>query len=462
MSDTRPSIYADQALTPDGWRQNVLIEIGEDGKIRRVQTEKPRPNDGSTVFTSTLIPGVVNLHSHSFQRAFAGLTESRGEGSNDSFWTWRRRMYDFLQVISPSDLQAVAELVQMEMLEAGFTSVCEFHYLHHQIGGVAYDNVAETSQRIVSAAMNTGIGLIHLPVLYMQASTSGRNLEKEQLRFGCTLDQFHDITSGVSEIIKDAPPDFASGIAPHSLRAVPPSALETLLKQHQHEPVHLHIAEQKAEVLEFEEAYTARPMEWLLANFPVDQRWCAVHATHVTDGELRQLASTGAVVGLCPITEANLGDGIFNIPLFLHNAGIIGIGSDSNVLVSLQEELRLLEYSQRLQLQKRVVIAEQGASNGRKLLAEALTGGNRAAKRDGGKIAPGCWADIVALDTDNHLLGGLLADTVIDAWIFAAGERLVHDVWSAGRHVVAGGHHINRERILKRYRNTMSRLKDKL
>jgi len=220
---------------PEGWRQNVLIGMSEDGRISRGQDNKPRPNDSSIVAVDTLIPGIVNLHSHSFQRAFAGLTESRGEASNDSFWTWRKRMYDFLQVITPSDLQAIAELVQMEMLEAGLT---------------------------------------HLPVLYMQAGADGRNLEEKQARFGCDLDSFHEITSGVSEILKNAPPDCNAGIAPHSLRAVPASALKTILETHQQGPVHIHIAEQNAEVLELQEVYAARPVEWLLANVEVDKRWC--------------------------------------------------------------------------------------------------------------------------------------------------------------------------------------------
>lgn len=436
--------------------------MSEDGRISRVQDNKPRPNDSSIVAVDTLIPGIVNLHSHSFQRAFAGLTESRGEASNDSFWTWRKRMYDFLQVITPSDLQAIAELVQMEMLEAGFTSVCEFHYLHHQTGGAAYDSAAEMSERIVSAAVNTGIGLTHLPVLYMQAGADGRNIEEKQFRFGCDLDRFHEITSGVSEILKNAPPDCNAGIAPHSLRAVPASALKTILETHQQGPVHIHIAEQIAEVRELQEVYAARPVEWLLANFEVDKRWCAVHATHMTDDETRQLAGTGAVAGLCPITEANLGDGVFDAPLFLNNAGAIGIGSDSNVLISLQEELRLLEYSQRLQLQSRAVIANRGESNGRKLFDEVLQGGNRAAQRRGGKIAPGFWADLVALDTDNYQLDRLRADTVLDAWIFAASERLISDVWSAGRQSVKCGRHVNRDNILKSYRDKMKRLRDQL
>jgi formimidoylglutamate deiminase len=350
----------------------------------------------------------------------------------------------------------------MEMLEAGFTSVCEFHYLHHQTGGVAYDNAAEMSVRIVSAAINSGIGLTHLPVLYMQAGTDGRNLEEKQLRFGCDLDRFHDITRGVVEILKKAPADYTAGIAPHSLRAVPASALSTLLENHQQGPVHVHIAEQIAEVMEFQAVYAARPVEWLLANAEIDKRWCAVHATHMTATETTQLAETGAVAGLCPITEANLGDGIFDAPLYLNNAGTIGIGSDSNVLISLQEELRLLEYSQRLQLQSRAVIADQGGSNGRKLFDEVLRGGNRAAQRHSGKIAPGFWADLVALDTDNYQLDRLQADTVLDAWIFAASEKLISDVWSAGRHVVKMGRHVKRESILKSYRDKMNRLRDKL
>ncbi len=452
-------LFAPVALTPDGWAENCRVGIARSGRIAAVETAAtPQPGD-DVLAGRILLAAPANLHSHAFQRAMAGLTESRGPDEQDSFWTWRRLMYRFVERLDPDQIEAIAALSYMEMLEAGYASVGEFHYLHHRPGGGAYDDPAETSARIAAAALETGIGLTHLPVLYARGGADGRPLQGGQLRFGCDLDRFAALFEAAARVVAGLPADARIGVAPHSLRAVPPDMLADVARLTDG-PVHIHIAEQLGEVEEISAACGARPVEWLLANADVDQRWCAVHATHMTAAETAALARSGAVAGLCPITEANLGDGIFNGSDFLAAGGAFGIGSDSNVRIALAEELRTLEYSQRYRAHARAVLCAPGKSVGRTLYDAALAGGARALGRDSGAIAAGQWADLSALNADNPALADLAGDTLLDAWIFAGGDNAVSDVWSAGRQVVADGRHVKRQEIEARCRERTKGLRE--
>ena len=450
-----PLIHARDALLPTGWAQDVRIDVAPDGMIRAVTAGARIPADAHDL----LLPAPANLHSHAFQRAMAGLTETRGPDPRDSFWTWRRQMYRFLDRLTPDDVEAIAALVFMEMLEAGYASVAEFHYLHHGVGGQPYDDLAEMAGRITAAAGQTGLGLTLLPVLYSRAGCDGRPLEGGQRRFGNELERYARLHDASAVHLRAGPADHALGIAPHSLRAVAPDALDGLVGLHPTGVIHMHLAEQGAEVDEVLHAHGARPVTWLLDRQDLDPRWCLIHCTQMTEDETRALAATGAVVGLCPITESNLGDGIFNATVFTGAGGRFGIGSDSNVQIALFEELAVLEYSQRLRDRSRAALATPHRSTGRVLFDAALRGGAQAAGRKAGALAPGHWADIVALTTDTPHLCGRRGDSALDALIFTGrGRDAITDVWSAGRHVVSGGRHRARERIVRRFRTVMARL----
>lgn len=450
------TLWAETALMVDGWANAVRIDIADD-RIAAVQVGAAPAG----AQYGCLLPAPVNLHSHAFQRAMAGMTERRGASGSDSFWTWRTLMYRFLDHLTPDDVQAIAAFVQMEMLEAGYGAVAEFHYLHHQPGGAAYGDIAEMSVRIVAAAAETGIGLTLLPVLYQQGGCDGRALTAGQARFGNDLDRFARLWDGAAQALRALPPDAVIGVAPHSLRAVTREGLAMAQTFAPNAPIHIHLAEQLAEVEELKAAYGARPTEWLLANTGVDARWCLIHATQMQPHETLALAQTGAVAGLCPITEANLGDGIFDGARYLAAGGRFGVGSDSNVRISLTEELRLLEYSQRLRDRGRAVLAMPDRSTGRVLFEGAVQGGAQAGRRTGALMVGGL-ADILALDTTSTDLIGVKGDALLDTFIFAGDDRMVSDVWSAGRHVVQSGAHIARDTITNRYRAVMAHLRGRL
>jgi formimidoylglutamate deiminase len=448
-------LNARTALLADGWAQDVEVTI-DGGRITGIASGRPAPGS-----LGCLLPAPVNLHSHAFQRAMAGMTERRS-AEQDSFWTWRQLMYRFLDRLTPDDMQAIAAFVQMEMAEAGYAAVAEFHYLHHAQGGAPYADRAEMSARIAAAAAETGLGLTLLPVLYQQGGCDGRALGAGQLRFGNDADGFGALWQGAGRALASLPEDSRLGVAPHSLRAVSRDGLDFARDLAPDAPLHQHIAEQAAEVTEVQAAYGARPVEWLLASQPVDARWCLIHATQMEPQETAALAATGAVAGLCPMTEANLGDGIFDGLRFVAAGGRWGVGSDSNLRISLSEELRLLEYSQRLQHRSRALLAAPGRSTGRVLLESAAQGGAQAAGRGAGMIREGEWADLLALDMTSTDLDGRQSDAILDAWIFAGDDRMVTEVWSAGRQIVTGGRHKAREVITSRYRRTMARLRDAL
>ncbi len=455
-------LWAKTALLADGWRENIGVEISETGVITAVRVDETLEEFRADERVDILLPAPSNLHSHAFQRAMAGLTERRGGAKFDSFWTWREVMYRFLGQLSPEDVEAVAAFVQMEMLEAGYGASAEFHYLHNQPGGAAYDDPAELSRRIAAGAKASGIGLTLLPVYYATGGVDGRALKGGQLRFKTDRDHYERILQGAEKALGGLAGDAVLGAAPHSLRAVSREDLTWAARLLPRRPLHMHIAEQVDEISEVEAIYGARPVDWLFDNHDVNDRWCLIHSTHMNAGEVLKMARSGAVVGLCPITESNLGDGIFDGENYLGAGGHIGVGSDSNVRISLSEELKTLEYSQRLRDRRRAVLATAERSVGRVLFESVCAGGARALGRDCGVIEEGKLADLTALDGGSVHLEGVRGDGVLDMWIFAGDDRLVSDVWSAGRRVVKGGSHVDHERITNRYRAVMARLRGSL
>ncbi|MEP3279781.1 MAG: formimidoylglutamate deiminase [Stappiaceae bacterium] len=441
------SIFSNRAWLSSRWHNDVRLTIA-DGSIAAVETST-RAQLGD-VRVDCLLPALANLHSHTFQRAMAGMTEVRAAGQ-DSFWTWRTLMYKFMDHLTPEQIEAIAALVFMEMQEAGYASVGEFHYVHHQPGGARYEDPAELSARIMAAAAQTGIGLTLLPVLYSYGGANKARLNGCQLRFGNSVDEFSSLVDAVKSTAAGMTSDTQVGIAPHSLRATAPDELAEIVSRYPDGPIHIHIAEQPKEIEDIEAWLGMRPIEWILQNQSIDKKWCMIHATHMTRAETTDLAKSGAVVGLCPITEANLGDGPFNGPQYLQAGGSFGVGSDSNVRISLSEELRTLEYSQRLRDISRNIMVSASGSVGRTLYLGAAEGGAQALRRNSGRIEAGQLADLVAIDSSNPYLCGLNPDQLFDGLCFAADDSVVSDVWSAGRHMVKDGHHIHRDQIVKTY-----------
>ena len=450
-------IWAERALLPDGWAENVGVTLDQ-GRIARV--EPGAAPAGQRV--GLLLPAMANLHSHAFQRAMAGLSEAKGPEPRDTFWTWRQIMYRFLDHLTPDDIEPIPSLVQMEMLEAGYATNVEFHYLHHRPGGGHYDDIAEMSARIAAASARTGIGLTLLPVHYQFGGVDRRALAPGQNRFGTTPEDFQRLLEGAEAALTALPPDAGIGIAPHSLRAVSPEGLRLCTELRPDRPLHMHLAEQIPEIEEISAAYGLRPVEWVMENFAPDRRWTLIHLTHMTEDETRSLAATGAVAGLCPITESSLGDGIFNGTIWAEAGGRLGFGSDSNIRISLTEELRTLEYSQRLRDRGRAILATPERSTGRVIYEAGLDGGRTAAGRETGAIAPGSWADLLAVDLDNPVMAGRMGDQMLDSLIFAGHDGLVREVWSAGRHLVKNGRHIDHDSIVSDYLATIARVQDRM
>ncbi|KAA3501991.1 formimidoylglutamate deiminase [Rhizobium rhizogenes] len=445
------AIHAGAALLVDGWARDVRI-ICDDGAVSSLETGvSPQPQDERH---AVIVPAMPNLHSHAFQRAMAGLAEIRGP-ADDSFWSWRTVMYKFALSMTPDHVEAVAAQLYMEMLEAGFGRVGEFHYLHNDRDGSHYGNIAEMAERIGAAAAQTGIGLTLLPVFYAHSGFGGQPPIDGQKRFIHSLDSYERLMQGARAVVKSLP-GAVLGIAPHSLRAVTGEELAAIEPLANGGPIHIHVAEQTKEVEDSLAFSGARPVEWLLENAPLDDRWCLIHATHMTVAETRRMAKSGAVAGLCPITEANLGDGIFPAPDFIAEGGHYGVGSDSNILISLPEELRTLEYSQRLSRRARNVIADAEGSTGEKLFRQALEGGGRALASQNA-IEKGKSADLVALDIS--AVSYLPARQILDQWMFAGGVR-VDSVWVRGEKQVQAGQHIRRRAISDRFNKVMAELLD--
>ncbi|MEZ5850047.1 MAG: formimidoylglutamate deiminase [Hyphomicrobiaceae bacterium] len=446
------ALFAKAAFTAEGWRTNVRIAVA-DGVIVSLEADSKPQSGDETV--ACLVPGLPNLHSHAFQRGMAGLAEWRGPGADD-FWSWREVMYRFALTMSPDDMEAIAAQAYVEMLENGFTRVGEFHYLHHDRDGRAYSDIAEMAARICAAAEATGIALTLLPVFYAHSNFGGAAPVEGQRRFLCDLDAYARLLVASERHVRRLPAAVV-GIAPHSLRAVQPEELSPLAAMRPDAPLHIHVSEQTKEVDDCLAWSGTRPVAWLLDNAPVDARWCLIHATHMNEVETARLAATGAVAGLCPVTEANLGDGIFNTRAFQEAGGRLGVGTDSNILISANGELRQLEYAQRLRERKRNVLTTSGASTGETILRAALDGGAQALGAGTPGIAEGARADLVALDLDDPAFAGDVPQRAIDAWIFAA-HRPIEAVWVDGRKVVSGGRHVARTEIMRRFRSVVARL----
>jgi formimidoylglutamate deiminase len=447
-------IFAADAFTPDGWKRDVAIDVAADGTIGTVAVGAD--DYGAERVSGPLLPGMPNLHSHAFQRALAGRTGRAGAGG-DSFWTWRQAMYAFLERIDPDAFAAIAAQAFVEMLKGGYTAVAEFHYVHHDPQGKPYADPAELARRIVTAASETGIGLTLLPVLYAHAGFGGTPPAAGQRRFVHTLDSYSHL---IETLARDAATaEWNLGVAPHSLRAVTPDELAAVIALAAGgAPIHIHSAEQMQEVTACLAWSGARPIEWLLDHAGLDARWCIVHATHMTPDETSRLAASGAVAGLAPTTEADLGDGTFAARAYLDAGGAFGIGSDSNTIVDPFAELRQLEWSQRLARQARNVLATPEVPVGQALYAVAARGGAHAQARNAGDIAPGQRADLVVLDTADSALAAQPVDVVLDAAIFGPCRRPVRDVMVGGRWVVREGRHPHEEAIFARYRACLARL----
>ena len=447
------SLFFEQALLPDGWADHVRVTIAA-GRIAALEAGAAAQSGDER--HGCALPPMPNLHSHAFQRAMAGSAERSGSTA-DSFWTWREAMYASVGRMGPGELQAVAALAYMEMLETGFGRVGEFHYLHHDRDGSHFGNIAEMSGAIIAAAEDSGIGLTLLPVLYSFAGFGALPPQQAQRRFILDTDGYMRLREEARTLARGLP-DAIVGAAPHSLRAIAPAQLEALASARVDGPIHIHIAEQAREVEDCQRWSGQRPVEWLLGHADVDERWCLVHATHMTDEETTGLARTGAVAGLCPITEANLGDGLFPASLFLQAGGAIGIGSDSNVRIDCSEELRLLEYGQRLQSRSRNALAGgPDRSTGSRLYQAAVRGGGQALGAPPALVA-GEPADIVSLDLAHPSMIGKSGDGLIDAYLFSAGTSAVDCVWRHGHKLVTGGRHVRRDQIVRRYAAALERI----
>lgn len=449
----RASFHLEHALLPSGFARDVAVAV-VDGVVASVG---PAPAGGAQRLPGIAVPGLPNLHCHAFQRGMAGLAERRGP-AEDTFWTWRDVMYRFLRRLSPDDVEAIAAYAYVEMLERGFTTVGEFHYLHHAPDGRPYDDPGELAGRIVAAAATAGIGLALLPCYYAQGGFGGAPPVEGQRRFVTSLDGFARLHGRVRDHAR-AWPGTTVGVAPHSLRAVTPGDLARLLEASPDGPVHIHAAEQVGEVEDCLAWSGRRPVEWLLDEADPGRRWCLIHATHMTPAETARLAATGAVAGLCPLTEGSLGDGIFDGVRFLGAGGRFGVGTDSNIEIDAAGELRQLEYSQRLAGRGRnMLTTTEGESTGARLVGEALRGGAQALDQPIGAIAPGLRADIVVLDTEHPAFAGCGPETWLDAWVFCGGRDLVRTVLRAGEVVVADGRHRSRDAVAARYRAALSRV----
>lgn len=453
---TPQKLLCRQILLANGWASDMVLTIGDDGRILALEENDGRQSHLPEAH-GPVVPALTNLHSHAFQRAMAGLAEIAGS-TNDSFWTWREAMYRLVGRMSPNDIEVVAAKLYSELLNGGFGHVVEFHYFHHGAGGRRYANVSETSLRILRAAQTTGISLTHLPVFYAHAGFGETQPSEGQRPFLHDADQFLNLLDMLKPACAAA--GARLGLAIHSLRAATPDEMRAVLAaERTGGPIHIHVAEQEREVEDCLAWSGRRPVEFLLDEMPVDERWCAIHATHMTANETARLARSGAVAGLCPATEANLGDGIFPATDFVGLGGAFGIGTDSHVATTVAEELRLLEYGQRLRDRRRNRLAAgPGTSVARTLFDAALKGGARAAGMGAGDIRVGARADLVVLDGDNPFIGTASGDQILGRWLFATGADVVRGVMAAGEWVVRDGRHKDEEAIDHAFRDVLLKL----
>ena len=451
-------LYAENILIGSQWQTDKTIKLDSNGVIIDIYDGK---DQGSATLNGSVIPGMINCHSHAFQRAFAGFSEYRGN-KQDSFWSWRDIMYRFVAKMTPEDAAIVAEYAFIELLKSGFTSVAEFHYLHHQQNGSRYSDIAEMSHQVINAALNAGINITHLPVLYSYAGFGHKQPSNAQGRFINTTESYVQLWERLQSHYQNTE-GLQLGIAPHSLRAVSEQQLAEIIpwvqQKNANSPIHIHIAEQKQEVEDCLAFYGKRPVEWLLEKFSVDQNWCFVHATHLTEKEVTQLASSGAVAGICPITEANLGDGIFPTSEYLQKGGRLAIGSDSHILINVAEELRLLEYGQRLtKYQRAVLTSEHCSSVGQFIYLKSAFDGALASSRNSGVIEIGKRADFVVLNDKASSMLAKQNHQRLDAAIFASAEMPISQVVIAGKVVVEDNKHSNQERVTQAYERVLNKL----
>ncbi|MBB3120657.1 formimidoylglutamate deiminase [Pseudoduganella violacea] len=449
------ALFARNALLPDGWHRNVLLQWDAAGSLTAV-TPDAQPGQGVET-AHYVMPGMINLHSHSFQRALGGLTEKAGD-SPDSFWTWRDLMYRFARSITPEQIEAIAAQLFSECLRHGYTSICEFHYVQRAPDGAMYAQPAETAQRVIAAAQLSGIGITMLPVLYSYSGFGEAALKPEQNRFKTDA---QDVLNIVGALESQRGAQVEVGVAPHSLRAASVAQIrEVLAALPAQRPVHIHIAEQQGEVKQSLDYSGRRPVQYLYDHLPVDQRWCLVHATHLVDEEVGAIARSGAVAGLCPTTEANLGDGLFPLEPFLQQGGRFGVGSDSHISQGAVEELRWLEYGQRLQQQRRnIAVSREQRNVGDFLWQAALQGGAQAAGRPVGALSVGKRADLIVLDNEHPNLDGLDAQEVLGSLVFCGNDNLVKDVMVGGQWVVRGQKHAAQPAITARFKQTLAELR---
>ena len=450
------ALFARHALLADGWRRDVLVAWDGAGDLVRVEPDSVAGE--SAAQADYVVPGMINLHSHAFQRAQGGLTERAGDAP-DSFWTWRDLMYRFANRITPDQMEAVAAQLYVECLRHGYTAVCEFHYLHRDTDGAPYADPAETARRIAAAAQAAGIGLTLLPVMYAYAGFGAAPLKPEQRRFRSDPALVLRIVEALDGL---RGPQLEVGAAPHSLRAVSIEQLNELaVALPADRPLHIHVAEQALEVRQCLDATGRRPVDLLMEQAGIDARWCLVHATHLSDGEVTALARSGAVAGLCPTTEANLGDGLFPLAPYLAAGGRFGIGSDSHVSQSPVEELRWLEYGQRLLHQRRnIVVGARQRDVAAGLWQQALLGGAQASGRRLGVLAPGRRADLLVLDGDHPNLDGAAPEDVLGRFLFCGNDNLVRDVLAGGRWTVRNGRHPAQDAIAARYKTALRQLRE--
>ncbi len=445
-------LYFDQLFTGSQWFTNgVLVDIDAAGNLVSL-CESPTPGDAERV-AGIALPGMPNLHCHAHQRVMAGLAEwGRGD---DNFWSWRQLMYRVVNQITPDQMQAIAAQLYMEMLQQGYTAVSEFQYLHHDLKGKPYTDRAEMSLRCIQAAEQVGIGMTCLPVLYSYSDFSATAPGIEQRRFVNSLPEFMPLVESLQRATKDNQ-NFQVGVAPHSLRAVSHEQLKELAEITCGIPRHIHIAEQQKEVKACLAAYGQRPVAWLHSNIELNADWCLIHATHLDADEITHLARSEVTVGLCPTTEANLGDGFFPVRDYQQQSGLWGIGTDSNISVNPTEELRWLEYGQRLQRQQRNVLGE--THTGTALVTHALRGGARASGRAIGSLQPGYRADIIVLDQEHSLLYGRQASQLLDSWVFATHNNPIHHVMVGGQWKIRDGHHVNEQQITSHFKQVIDTL----
>lgn len=447
------------AWLPDGWHRNVVISVDPVGDIVDIAT-------GDAVTTARLINGAAiagmpNVHSHAFQRAMAGLAEQRSS-SDDSFWTWREMMYEHASQMTPECLNAIAAQLYADMLKAGYTAVCEFHYLHshgpHGEDGQSLETRLAMCQALIDAAATAGIGMTLLPTLYQTSDFGAVPPTARQRQFTMETRHYLDLLGALHQSPQRSA-QLEVGLALHSLRAVPPEALRTVLDaQRDYATIHIHIAEQEREVLACQQQFGQRPIEWLLEHAGPDPRWCLVHATHATAAELAGVAAAGAVVALCPTTEANLGDGSFPMETLLAAGGDFAIGSDSHISLSPIEELRWLEYQARLARRQRNVLVARERSGGSMLWRTACDAGARVTGRSVGALAVGKRADIVVLDLSSPLFAGRSDTAIIDTFVFAGDSESVRDVMVGGRWLVQDRRHFAETAIAAGYRRAVQKL----